>query len=201
MPRTSKRTVVGLAADGGILDAIFASYTATHLFALALGIALLTFGRKLYWLALGGVGFFIGLWLASQLLDATGLGLGIGFLIGILGAWLAVAAQRLAVSLAGFFIGGALGYWTSLWLAGPMQWQPGPWLWIVALLGAVAGTFLAAVLFQASLIALTALFGALLIARASLVGPPHESWLFLILLCVGLIAQSGGPRRRRRTTT
>jgi len=182
------------------LDHIFASYTATHLLAIALGAALLVRGRKLYWLALGGVGFFLGLWLASRFLDlrATGLELGIGFLLGILGAYLTTAAQRLAIALGGFAAGGALAYWTATWLAVPLEWQPGPWWVAVTLLGAVLGSIFAAVLFEASLVALTALLGALLIARASLLGPPHEGWLFLILLCVGMLAQSGGKKRQRR---
>ena len=183
------------------MDQILAGYTATHLFAIALGIVLLVRGRKLYWLALGGVGFFLGLWLASRVLDlrATGLELGIGFLIGILGAFLTTAAQRFAIALGGFLIGGALAYWASVWLTPALQLPPGPWWLVVALLGAIVGSFFAAVLFEASLVALTALLGALLVAKASLVGPPHESWLFLILLCVGMLAQSGDRRQRRRS--
>lgn len=182
------------------MDHIFAGYTATHLFAIVLGVVLLMRGRKLYWLALGGVGFFLGLWLAGRFLDlqSGGLGLGIGFLIGILGAYLTTAAQRFAVALGGFAVGGAFAYWATAWLAPSLDLQPGPWWLVVALLGAMIGSFFAAVLFEASLVALTALLGALLIARASLLGPPHESWLFLILLMVGMLAQSGGEKQRRR---
>ncbi len=179
------------------MDEIFASYTATDLLATAAGVALLTWGRKLYWLALGAAGFFLGLWLAGRLaLPASGLELGAGFLIGILGAFLAVAAQRLAVGLAGFFIGGVLAYGAASWLALAAGWQPGPWLGILAILGAIFGTLAAALLFEASLLALTALSGALLIAHASHLGAPHQGWLFLILLFAGVVVQSG--RRRRR---
>ena len=57
--------------------------TATDLFAIGLGIALLAMGRRLYWLALGGVGFFAGLWLAGRFLHlpSSGLELGLGFLL------------------------------------------------------------------------------------------------------------------------
>ncbi len=175
----------------------FADYTATDLLALAVGIALLTRGRKLFWLALGAVGFSAGIWFASRLPDlaSTGLGLGISFLFGVLGGVLAVAAQRMAVGLGGFFIGGALAYGSAAWLTVPLGWQPGPWLWIPAILGAIFGTLFATSLFEASLLALTSLFGALLIAKASHVGPPYESLLFLILLCAGILVQSG--RRHR----
>ncbi len=188
------------------MEQFFASITATHYFALGIGIALLFAGRKLYWLALGGVGFFMGLWLADRYLDlpSTGLELGLGFLIGILGAYLAAAAQRVAVGLGGFFIGGSLAYWTAISLVGAMHWQPGVWIWAITSFGAVIGTVLAAALFEASLVALTSLIGALLIVRMSTVGQPHETWLFLILLAIGMIAQSSSqnpPRRRRRAAT
>ncbi len=177
----------------------FTSYTATDLFAIAVGLALLTYGRKLYWLALGAIGFCGGIWFARHLpeLNGTGLGLGAAFLIGVLGAALAVFAQRMAIGLGGFVIGGALAYWSAAWLTVPTGWQPGSWLWVVAIFGAIFGTLAAAVMFEASLLALTSLFGALLVAKASHVGAPHESWLFLILLCGGVIAQSGRARQRK----
>ena len=122
---------------------------------------------------------------------SPGLELGVSFLLGILGAFLTVAAQRVAVSLGGFFIGGALAYWSGAWLTLPLDWQPGAWLWVVAIFGAIFGSMFAAVLFEASLLALTSLFGALLIAKASHVGAPHEGWLFLLLMGIGVIAQTG----------
>ncbi len=180
------------------MEQIIANYTTTDLLAIGVGVALLTYGRKLYWLMLGAVGFFLGLWLADRLLEirSTGLELGISFLIGILSAYLAVAAQRLAVGLGGFFIGGALAWWSASWVALSLSWQPGPWLAVAAILGAMLGALLAAMLFEASLLALTSLFGALLLAKSTHAGAPHEGWLFLILFCVGVIIQSG--RRRRR---
>lgn len=182
------------------MEQFFAGFTATHTLALGIGIALLFAGRKLYWLALGGIGFFLGIYLADRFLDlhSTGLELGIGFLIGIIGAYLAAAAQRMAISLGGFFIGGSLAYWTAISLGAPLHWQPGMWIWAVTLLGAVIGAFLASLLFETSLVALTSLIGALLIVRISTIGQPHETWLFLILLAIGMIAQSGGQKRRRR---
>lgn len=176
------------------------NFTATDLLAIAAGIALLTFGRKLYWLALGAVGFCGGIWLAGRLpgLGSGELGLGLSFLIGVLGAWLAVVAQRMAIGLGGLCIGGALAYWSAAWLTVPLGWQAGGWLWACAITGALLGAAFASFLFESSLLALTSLFGALLVAKASHVGPPHESWLFLILLCTGVLAQSGRGRRDRR---
>lgn len=182
------------------MDQFFAQYTATNLFAIAIGIALLTYGRKLYWLALGAVGFFGGIWFAGRWpeLNSADFGLGISFLLGVLGACLIVFAQRMAVGLGGFVIGGALTYWSAAWLTVPTGWQPGPWLWVCAAFGAIFGALFASSLFNASLLALTSLCGALLVAKASQIGPPHESWLFLLLLCAGIFAQSGHDRRRQR---
>ncbi len=181
---------------------ILAGYTATHLLVFAVGIALLIAGRKLYWLALGGVGFFLGLWLADQILDlrSSGLELGLGFLLGVLSAFLATAAQRLAVSLGGFFIGGSLAYWVATWAVTSLHWPGGAWVWFVVVLGAIFGTLIGSVLFEASLVALTSLMGAMLIAQTSHIGQPHESWLFLILLGIGMVAQSGRSRRPRQAT-
>ncbi|MEM7352930.1 MAG: DUF4203 domain-containing protein [Acidobacteriota bacterium] len=180
------------------MQQIFANYNGTHVLAISLGVVLLIFGRKLYWLALGGIGFFLGLWLADQVLDmrSTGLELGIGFLMGILGAYLVSAAQRVAIGLGGFVVGGAMAYWVAAWLAVPLQWQPGAWLWIAGMAGAILGTMVAALLFDASLVALSSLIGALLLSRASQIGQPHESWLFLILVLIGMMAQSGQHGRR-----
>ncbi len=175
-----------------------ASYTATDLFVIALGLALLAGGRKLYWLALGAIGFFGAIWFARHLPDlgAPSLGLGIGFLIGVLGAGLAILAQRMAIGLGGFVIGGAVVYWSAAWLTVPTGWHPGPWMWAIAIGGAMLGTLFAAVMFEAALLALTSLCGALMVAKASHLGPPHESWLFLILLCAGVITQSGRERQQ-----
>ena len=183
------------------MQQIFEGYTGTHLLAIAIGVALLVAGRKLYWLALGGIGFFLGLWAADRFLEvrSTGLELGLAFLLGILGAFLVSAAQRVAIGLGGFFVGGAVAYWTAAWLTVPFNWHPGQWLWLAAILGAIIGTCVAAILFDASLVALSSLLGALLLSRASQIGQPHESWLFLILLLIGMFAQAGrsGARRRR----
>ncbi|MEM7582753.1 MAG: DUF4203 domain-containing protein [Acidobacteriota bacterium] len=187
------------------MESLLAGFTTTNYLALGLAVALLFAGRRLYWLALGGIGFFMGLWLADRFIDlrSTGLELGLAFLIGILGAYLAASAQRVAISLGGSLVGGALAYWTAFSLAGPMNWQPGLWIQALTLCGAILGALMAAVLFEASLVALTSLIGAMMIMRLLSVGSPHNTWLFLILLAIGMVAQTGGqqlPRNQRAAT-
>jgi len=171
-------------------------FVAADYLAIALGIALLIFGRKLYWLALGGLGFFGGLWLAHRFLDlgSTGLELGIAFLLGIVGAVVAVTAQKIAIAVGGFLIGG----WAVLWLAHPYYPELGGWLWLLAIVGAALGVVFAAILFEAALIVLSSLVGAGLISHASQLGRPRETWLFIILLGIGVMVQSSRRRKVRR---
>lgn len=169
----------------------------TDVLAIAGGAALLLFGRRLYWLALGGAGFFAGLWLAGEIFEriSSWVDLGLGFLLGVAGAALAIFVQKLAIGIAGFVAGGAAALWViSLFDESVLQ-QPSLWLLAAGIVGAVVGTALASTLFEASLIAFSSLVGALLIASRSGLGAPRESWLFVVLLAVGLLAQS---RRRRR---
>lgn len=175
--------------------------TATDLSAIALGIALLAFGRRLYWLALGGVGFFAGLWLAARFLQLpSGLELGLGFLAGILCAVLAIAVQKLAVSIAGFILGGASALGLAAWLDPAGRLEPNLWLAIAAVVGALLGAVFASALFEAALIAFSAVVGAFLVSSRSHLDPPYETWTFFILLLAGAVVQArrAGARARRK---
>ena len=177
------------------MERILQQFTATDLLAIVLGIALLTYGRKLYWLALGGIGFFLGLWLSSRLLPASSgaLALGLAFLGGVLGAWLAILAQKFAIGLGGFLVGGAGSFWFAGEILAPaLRFDSQVWVWIIAAIGAMVGVSFAAVLFDASLIFLSSTVGALLVASRSHLGLPQETWLFLLMLCLGVMTQSRG---------
>lgn len=175
-------------------------YTTIDFVAVGLGLLLLFRGRKLYWLALGGAGFFLGLSVAGRLFPdtTTGLELGLGFLFGIGGAFLAVLAQRMAINIGGFVLGGAGGLWLAYLLAPVLHFPNEIWVWIVAAVGAVAGVYLASALFDVAVLTLTTLIGAALIASRSHLAPPQDVWLLLVLALVGLIAQSSGGGSRKR---
>ena len=74
----------------------------------------------------------------------------------------------------------------------------GNWILPIALLCGVFGVFFAQSLFEMALVLGTSFVGAALVASASGLGPPRETWLGLGLFVVGLIAQSGGGKSRRR---
>lgn len=179
------------------MSSIFPSYTLADALVLVLGLALLARGRKLYWLALGGLGFLFGLWLARFFVDSMtqGLELGLAFLLGILGAFLAISVQRLAIAVGGFLAGGFGGFWLAGALSHILRWQSELGFWMIAALGALAGLFFAATLFEAALVMVSSFVGAALVVGRSDFEAPQSSWFFLFLLCLGLLMQS---RRERR---
>lgn len=179
------------------MPSIFPSYTLADALVLVLGLILLARGRRLYWLALGGLGFLFGLWLARFFVESMtqGLELGLAFLLGILGAYLAISVQRLAIAVGGFLAGGFGGFWLAGALSHVFRWQNELGFWLVASLGALAGLFLAATLFEASLVLVSSFVGAALVVGRSDFSPPQSSWFFLFLLCLGLLMQTRSDRR------
>lgn len=175
--------------------------TASDFVALGIGAALLFAGRKLFWLALGGLGFLFGLSIASQVLDPSPswLALGLALLCGVGCAILAVFAQKVAVVVAGLVLGGGGALWlASLFEPGAFAGDPSPWLLVVAIVGGVLGVLVAPSLFEASLAVFTSLAGALLIVARAPFGSPHETWIFVGLVLAGVLVQSFGRREDER---
>lgn len=158
-----------------------------------IGALLLLWGKKLYWLALGALGFIVGRWLAQDVLELgrNDLELAISVVLGLLGAFLAIFAQKIAVRLGGFLAGGVLAYA----LAAP-QIAPGPALWAALIVGAILGMVLAMLLFSAALVLVSSLVGANLMAHYLFAGSSWEVWAFLVLFGVGVLVQSRGKKSR-----
>ncbi|HVR11748.1 MAG TPA: hypothetical protein VMW75_27145 [Thermoanaerobaculia bacterium] len=140
---------------------VFPWATATPIAALLVGIALLLFGRRLFWLFVAVIGFMAGWYLAmgGGRHGATGGGLLVALVAGLIGLVLALVVQKVAVALAGFFVGAYL-------LAGLLGWQlpplrPGQQL--VLLAAGVVAAVLALALFDLALILYSAIAGAGLI--------------------------------------
>ena len=74
------------------------------------GVALLLFGRRLFWVFVGVIGFIAGMRFGAEIVkgqpEAVILLIAVG--MGLLGALLAVVLQRVAVALAGGLAGGML---------------------------------------------------------------------------------------------
>ncbi len=172
--------------------------TPTSIATLVVGLAVLFFGRRLFWLFVGAVGFAAGLsvgtaMLAGQpewiiLLGAVG--------VGIVGAWLATVVEMVAISVGGFLGGGYVVYSLLRLFDIGQDWL----LRLAALLGGVVGLLLALRSFDGAMVILSSIIGATLLVGLTRLGPGATGALFLVLCAAGIVVQllSGGPERRRR---
>ncbi len=155
------------------------------LFRLLLGIAMLTMGRRLYWLFLGGVGFIFGFDLAERLVQGQShhVILLIAVIAGVMGAMLAVFLQKFAVVAGGFFAG---GYVLAEFLKEFSHYH-----WLIFVMGGIVGAILMSVLFGWALIILSSVMGSVLILQTLHFGPETKKILFVFLLVLGIATQYG----------
>jgi hypothetical protein len=167
------------------------------LLVLAVGGLLLVAGRRLFWLAVGVAGFLAGFYLASRLLgDQEGwVLLVVGLLCGIVGSFLAVLVQKLAVGLAGFIIGGGAAATAAVDLFGLAQSAQ----WVVFIAAGVVCALLAALLFDGALIVLSSVLGATLVSSLLPLPATYRVLALVLLAVLGCVIQlvgGRGPRRR-----
>lgn len=159
--------------------------------ALLVGLALLTLGRKLYWLFVAGVGFVLGIELAMHFLHGQPdwVILILGLLAGLLGALLASFIQQLAIGLAGF----AAGAIVAISVLRVFGIDSGILYWVVLLVGGAAGAALVALLFDWSLISLSSLVGASIIVQylpVRQMEPIVMALIFVVILIAGIVVQN-----------
>ncbi len=162
---------------------------------LLVGIVLLLWGRKLFWLLLGAIGFLFGWYLASTYFDAephTVLWLVAGA-SGIICAMLAIFLQKVAVAVAGFAGGG----FVLANVAGTLQSREDHFSWIIFAVGGIGGAILAAFLFEWALIILSTITGAYLIVREFHTTPQNMVIAVVVLTLVGILFQTRKRDGRR----
>ncbi len=93
----------------------------TPIAAIIAGGLLLIFGRRLFWLFVGVVGFVVAYRLAGAYLGSEGAGWAVAIAAGVLGGVAAVLVQKLVVTVAGF-AAGAVGF---VWITEQLDWAPG----------------------------------------------------------------------------
>jgi hypothetical protein len=166
----------------------------TTIVTVLIGAAVLLFGRRLFWLFVGAVGFIVGIELTTRFLQVQPewLVILIGVLVGLVAAGLAVLLQRIAIGVAGFFAGAEV---TSIFLTA-IGVNLGGLNWILLLVGGIVAAVLVIVLFDWALVVLSALTGAALILRPFALQPWVAVLLFVVLFLVGFFAQ-GIPLLRR----
>lgn len=163
----------------------------------AIGVAVLLFGRKLFWLCVAAIGFAAGVTLAPHIVSEPTplLQLTFAILLGFIGALLAFFVQKLAIGLAGFIAGGRF----AVGLVATFVGQSGSHYWLIFIIGGLIGTVLLLMLFDWALIFVSSLTGAHLITSAISLPPTGEILLFSALVLFGVLVQAASVRRSKLT--
>ena len=111
-----------------------------NIFTIIIGLTVLFFGRKLFWVFVGYMGFIAGFHYVTQILAISSGS--IVFLIalgaGIIGALLALFLQHAAILVSGFIAGGYL----AIHLFTLFSANPGELIWLVSIIGGILGAVL-----------------------------------------------------------
>src|SRR5437867_7952715 len=158
-----------------------------------IGIVILFFGRKLFWLCVAAVGFLAGIELAPHLVNEPSplLQLAVAIVLGLIGALLAFLLQKIAIAVVGFLAGGKLaGAIAAAFFVHYAQHST-----IIFVIGGIVGAILMLVLFDWALIVVSSLIGAHLIQSAIVLPPSGSTILFLGLAVIGILVQAASLRR------
>lgn len=162
------------------------------LVAVGVGLALLFFGRQLFWLFVAGAGFAFATIVTAELLKGLAdWAIVIAILAGIIGALLAIVLQRLAIGLGGFLMGGYLAFTLTDQFDASLVWP-------AFFIGGILGALLVLVLFDWALIVLSSLTGAVLIVGSVNLEPPIAYLACGLAFLAGLAVQAGQLKKRRR---
>jgi len=153
-----------------------------------IGLLMVTMGRQLYWLFVAGIGFTLGIILATEYYNASSdwVMVFIALLAGLAGGLFAYALEKIAVVVAGLITGAYLTY-TMLQILG---FQINMIFWIFVVVGGLIGTLLVLWSFDWGLIILSSLAGATLIVASVSYGSTISAILFISLTLLGLIIQT-----------
>jgi len=159
------------------------------------GVIILLFGRKLFWLCVAAVGFAAGVELAPHLVQQPSplLALTFALILGFVGALLALFLQKIAIAIVGFISGGKL----ALAVAAAFVGNAVEFYWVIFIIGGIVGALLLLLLFDWALIFLSSMVGAYLILSAVKIPPTGTTILFVVLVIVGVLVQAGALRRSR----
>lgn len=161
------------------------------------GALLLLFGRRLFWLFVGCVGFIVGFEMANDALQGQSewLVLLIALGVGLLGAVASIFLQRLVIGVAGFFAG---GYFLSALAMTALHTKAESAQWVAFIIGGLIGGILTIVLLDPALIILSSLAGATAVSQNVPLTPSAQALLFVVLLVFGIMVQTAQYARRRK---
>jgi len=158
-----------------------------------IGIVILFFGRKLFWLCVAAVGFAVGVQIAPLLVNEASslLALVIALVFGVLGVLLAFFIQKIAIALLGFLAGGKLA--TAIAAAFFVQYAQHST--IIFVIGGIIGAILLLAVFGWALIIVSSFIGAYLIQSAIVLPPTGSTLVFVGLAILGIFVQAVSFRR------
>ena len=158
-----------------------------------IGVVILFFGRKLFWLCVAAVGFAVGVKIAPLLVNESSslLALLIALIFGVLGALLALFLQKVAIAVLGFLAGGKLA--TAIAAAFFVQYAQ--YSTIIFVIGGIIGAILLLALFGWALIVVSSFIGAYLIQSAIVLPPTGSTLVFIGLAILGIFVQTASFRR------
>jgi hypothetical protein len=154
---------------------------------LLFGFIVLLFGRKLFWVFVGVMGFLVGFDLARlYLIEHTpALIYVVAIVFGILGILVALFLQRIAFGIAGFLAGGYAI--TTLFIR--FGWQYVASYELVFLTGGIVGALAVILLTDWGLIILSSLVGAVTISNTLLPDPRWTMLMVIALTAIGIYIQ------------
>src|SRR5262249_51855749 len=158
-----------------------------------IGIAILFFGRKLFWLCVAAWGFAVGVEIAPLLVNEASslLALLIALAFGVLGALLALFVQKVAIAVLGFLAGGKIA--TAIAAAFFVHYAQ--YSTIIFVVGGLFGGILLVAGFGWALIVVSSFIGAYLIESAFTLPPTGSTLVFIGLAIVGMFVQAASFRR------
>ncbi len=164
---------------------------------IVVGAAVLLFGRSLFWLFVGGVGFIVGFDFASRVAaqQPEWLILLIALGVGLLGALASIFLERVVIGIAGFFAGGYFA--SAAVMATSFSNQPTVSV-IVFVVGGIIGAVLVTALLDPALILLSALVGATAISQNIPAASSTRMIVFVVLLAIGIAVQAAHYARTRK---
>jgi uncharacterized membrane protein YeaQ/YmgE (transglycosylase-associated protein family) len=174
-------------------NALHSTHFSVAIVGALIGIVILFFGRKLFWLCVAAVGFVAGVEIAPHLVNEPSplLALTVALVLGLIGALLALFLQKIAIAVLGFLAGGKLaGAVAAAFFVQYAQHST-----FIFLAGGVIGAILLLVVFDWALIVVSSLIGAHLI-QSAIVLPASGSTIVLIgLTVIGILVQAASLRR------
>lgn len=154
-----------------------------------MGLMLLLFGRKLFWLFVAFSGFMVGAWFSEILIPHSSqwIQLAIALGVGIAGAVIAIMIQRVAFVLAGFFAG------LYMVMMAMQAFGFNDLITVLILAGGVAGAAAGFLFIDWAIIFLSAMIGAGMIVNdliaALRLSPLLSISAFMVLSIIGIVVQ------------